>query len=235
MPSHFPEPPEDEHGEEPARESQPPPLREPTPVPHPLSSVPPPPADAAAPESERPPQAPPQPERRRFESKLPGLIRRGIEKGIEAGLSTFEKSIETGRETTDAMREVFSEVKMPRDVASAVGKALQEAKLPREIAGAVFNQIDETKNDVLRIVAKEVRDFLDATDLASEIKAALTSLSFEVRTEIRFIPNDAGSGVKPDVKSRTRVKRTEPRSEKRRGRASQPPDREEEDGDEPES
>ena len=139
------------------------------------------------------------------------MIRRGIEKGIEAGLNTFEKSLETGRETTDAVREVFSEVKMPRDVASAVGKALQEAKLPREIAGAVFSQIDETKNDVLRIVAKEVRDFLDATDLASEIKAALTSLSFEVRTEIRFIPNDAGSGVKPDVKSRTRVKRAEPR------------------------
>jgi len=150
------------------------------------------------------------------------LIRRGIEKGIEAGLNTFEKSIETGRETTQAAREVFSEVKMPREIAGAVGKALQEAKLPREIAGAVFNQIDETKNDVLRIVAKEVRDFLDATDLASEIKAALTSLSFEVRTEIRFIPNDAGSGVKPDVKSRTRVKRTEPRGERRRGRSSPP-------------
>ena len=53
----------------------------------------------------------------------------------------------------------------------------------------MFSQIDETKNDVLRIVASEVRDFLDATDLASEIKAALTSLSFEVRTEVRFIPN----------------------------------------------
>jgi len=158
------------------------------------------------------------------------LIRRGIEKGIEAGLSTFEKSLETGRETTDAVREVFSEVKMPRDVASAVGKALQEAKLPREIAGAVFSQIDETKNDVLRIVAKEVRDFLDATDLASEIKSALTSLSFEVRTEIRFIPNDAGSGVKPDVKSRTRVKRAEPRSgDKRKGRSSAPPEDDDED------
>jgi len=157
------------------------------------------------------------------------LIRRGIEKGIEAGLNTFEKSIETGRETTDAMREVFSEVKIPRDVASAVGKALQEAKLPREIAGAVFNQIDETKNDVLRIVAKEVRDFLDATDLASEIKAALTSLSFEVRTEIRFIPNDAGVGVKPDVKSRTRVKRVDPKNSGRKGRGSEPPEDDEPD------
>ena len=227
-PSHIPEQPGTDT-EPDARESQPPGASA-------LDSVPPPEAEVAARDSEPPPQPqpPPQPERRRFESKLPSLIRRGIEKGIEAGLNTFEKSIETGRETTDAVREVFSEVRMPRDVASAVGKALQEAKLPREIAGAVFSQLDETKNDVLRIVAKEVRDFLDATDLASEIKSALTSLSFEVRTEIRFIPNDAGSGVKPDVRARTRVKRAEPRpGTGRRGRTSSPP--EEEADEEPES
>ena len=147
--------------------------------------------------------------RSRFENLLPGVIRRGIERGIEAGLNTFEKSLETGRGTTDAMREVLSEVKIPRDVASSVVRTLQEAKLPREIASAVFTQMDETKNDVLRIVAKEVRDFLEATDLATELKAALTSLSFEVRTEVRFIPNDAGAGVKPQVKARTRVKRAQ--------------------------
>jgi len=166
--------------------------------------------------------------RGRFESRLPGLIRRGIEKGIEAGLSTFEKSIETGRETTDAFREVFSEVKIP-DIASSVGKALQEAKLPREIAGAVLTQLDETKNDVVRIIAREVRDFLDATDLAGEIKAALTSLSFEVRTEVRFIPNDKGTGVKPDVRARGRVKRAPVRD--RRARRTQRD--EEPEGDDP--
>ena len=220
-PSHIPEPPGTET-EPDVRESQPPGA---------LHSASPPGAEAAPHESDPPPptQPPPQPERRRFDTKLPSLIRRGIEKGIEAGLNTFEKSIETGSETTDAVREVFSEVRIPRDVAGAVGKALQEAKLPREIAGAVFSQLDETKNDVLRIVAKEVRDFLDATDIASEIKSALTSLSFEVRTEIRFIPNDAGSGVKPDVKARTRVKRAEPRpGVGRRSRSSRPPEDEEE-------
>jgi hypothetical protein len=169
-----------------------------------------------------PPSTPPPNEgetkenrRGRFETRLPGLIRKGIEKSIEAGLYTFEKSVETG----DAVREVFSD-KIP-DVASAVGRALQEAKLPREIAGAVLGQIDETKNDVVRIIAREVRDFLDATDLASEIKAALTSLSFEVRTEVRFIPNDAGTGVRPDVRARGRVKRSTTR-ERRRGRKREP-------------
>jgi hypothetical protein len=161
-------------------------------------------APAATPKSE-PPSA--ETKRGRFESRLPGLIRRGIEKSIEAGLYTFEKSLETGRETTDAVREKLGEVRI-NDVASAVGKALQEARLPREIAGAVLGQIDETKNDVVRIIAREVRDFLEATDLAGEIKAALTSLSFEVRTEVRFIPNDKGTGVRPDVRARGRVKRS---------------------------
>ncbi|MET0341056.1 MAG: hypothetical protein ABW252_08635 [Polyangiales bacterium] len=206
-------------------------------------------ASGAPPEAEAPP-APPRPrseppfggsERRepksepapgdnrrgRFETRLPGLIRRGIEKGIEAGLITFEKSIETGRETTGAVREAFSDVKIP-DVASAVGKALQEAKLPREIAGAVLNQLDETKNDVVRIIAREVRDFLEATDLANEIKNALTSLSFEVRTEVRFIPNDAGTGVRPDVRARGRVKRAPLVRERRRRRKEDDEDHEEE-------
>jgi hypothetical protein len=179
--------------------------------------------------SERPSDPPPEgkePRRNRFENILPGLIRRGIEKGIEAGLYTFERSLETGRETTDAVRGVFSEVKLPRDVANAVGRALTEAKLPRDIASAVFNQLDETKNDVLRIVAREVRDFLEATDLADELKAALTSLSFEVRTEVRFIPNDAGTGVRPNVRSRSRIKRTsrerEREFERRRGKQRVP-------------
>ncbi len=167
------------------------------------------------PPSERPrAEAKDQGRRNRFE--LPNLIRRGIEKGIEAGLNTFEKSVETGRETSGAVREAFHEVKIPRDMASAVGKALSEAKLPRELASAVFGQLDEAKNDVVRIVAREVRDFLEATDIATEIKKALTSLSFEVRTEVRFIPNDAGDGVKPSIRSRGGVKRSRPSTARER-------------------
>jgi hypothetical protein len=189
-------------------------------------SVPPP--QEGRPPSDRPSEPPQgeggrEPRRNRFENILPGLIRRGIEKGIEAGMHTFERSLETGRGTTDAVRGVFSEVRLPRDVANAVGRALTEAKLPREIASAVFSQLDETKNDVLRIVAREVRDFLEATDLADELKAALTSLSFEIRTEVRFIPNDAGTGIRPDLRARSRVKRATREREPRPSRTSSPP------------
>ena len=79
-------------------------------------------------------------------------------------------------------------------------------QLPKEIIGYVFASVDETKNAMVRGVAKEVRDFLEATDMAGEFYKALTSLSFEVKTEIRFIPNDAG-GVRPQVRARAVQKR----------------------------
>ena len=121
--------------------------------------------------------------RKRLERLLRDTIRRGLEKGIEAGLGTISKS-----ET--AVREIMG-----------------DAKLPKEVIGYVFSQIDETKNALVRVVAREVREFLEATDLATELQKALTSLSFEIKTEVRFIPNDAGTGVRPDVRSRAVPKR----------------------------
>ena len=103
----------------------------------------------------------------------------------------------------------------------------ENVKLPKELVGYVFSQVDETKNALVRVVAGEVRDFLQATDLATELQKALTSLSFEIKTEIRFIPNDAG-GVTPDVKAEVDAKRPKrrkteppPRGSKR---GSEPPD-----------
>ena len=43
------------------------------------------------------------------------------------------------------------------------------------------------------MVAKEIRDVLEQTKFADEITKVLTKLSFEIKTEIRFIPNDAAS------------------------------------------
>ncbi len=84
---------------------------------------------------------------------------------------------------------------------------MQEMRLPKEIANYVFAQIDETKNGLYRVVAKEIRDFLEHTNLAEEITNALTKLSFEIKTEIRFVPNDSPSRLfpKPEVKSEVAI------------------------------
>ncbi|MEM9074391.1 MAG: hypothetical protein AAGE52_38205 [Myxococcota bacterium] len=116
-------------------------------------------------------------ERRWSEGVLRDTFRKAVEKGIEAGVGTL------------------------RSADSVVRGVTQDGRLPKEVIGYVFAQVDETKNAMVRGVANEVRDFLEATDIAGEFYRALTSLSFEVKTEIRFIPNEAG-GVRPQVRAR---------------------------------
>jgi len=136
--------------------------------------------------SERPPKDASE-RRKRLEGLLGEAFRRAVERGVEAGVGTLKMA--------DKLRD-----------------AVDDVPLPKEIAGYIFSQVDETKNALVRVVAREVREFLDATDVANELQRALTSLSFEIKTEVRFIPNDAG-GVRPSVKATAAPKmkrRTEP-------------------------
>ena len=117
----------------------------------------------------------------RSESVLRDTIRRAVERGLEAGIGTLNRT-------------------------DKVIKGVVGGDLAKEVVSYTFNQIDDTKNALVRVVAREVRDFLDATDVAHELQQALTTLSFEIKTEIRFIPNDSG-GVKPDIKASVKPKR----------------------------
>jgi hypothetical protein len=135
-----------------------------------------PPPDSAPPESAPPPSPPPSPSappgesrrRRRLEGVIPEIVRRAVELGVE-------KTLEA-----------------PDNVKQFVG----DMKLPKEIAHYVFQQIDETKNGLFRVVAKEMRDFLEHTNFAGEMQKLLTTVQFEVNTTIRFTPNDGRSNKK---------------------------------------
>lgn len=83
---------------------------------------------------------------------------------------------------------------------------LAEKKLPKEVLGYVLGQVDATRRGILRIVSKEIRVFLENVDFGGEVAKILTTLSFEIRTEIRFIPNE--ERVVPNVKNTVRVKRS---------------------------
>jgi hypothetical protein len=76
---------------------------------------------------------------------------------------------------------------------------------------------------MFRIVKQEVHEFLERVDLGAEMQKLLTSVSFEIVTEVRFIPNEKGTqgggpGVKPEVKSGVRMKRGEPATRSRRSK-----------------
>lgn len=83
---------------------------------------------------------------------------------------------------------------------------LTDRGLPREAVGFLLTQIDATKREVVRMVSKEVRLFLENVDLGGELTKILTSVSFEIRTEVRFIPNDAA--VKPNIRNRVSIRGT---------------------------
>ncbi|RVU48667.1 hypothetical protein EA187_04340 [Lujinxingia sediminis] len=86
-----------------------------------------------------------------------------------------------------------------------IRSVVTDKRLPREAASFIATQVDATKREALRIVSKEVRLFLENVDLGGELTKILTSVSFEVRTQVRFVPNDAA--VKPSVRNKVSVKR----------------------------
>ncbi len=139
-----------------------------------------------------PPDAPHDDER--FGAKR--LVSSLLKKGIESGIDAFSKSEDTVRGLVEGL------------------------KIPKEMASLALEQIDETKNGLYRAVAKEIRDFLNSTNFASEMKKVLTGLAFEVKMEVRFknAENDAGeSRLRPDVSTEVSLKDKD-RDKRKRGR-----------------
>jgi hypothetical protein len=173
-------------------------------------------APSEAPRASHPP--PDEPEyderqrrqRRRLEGVLRESFRRAVEKGLEAGLGAIESSVDVLEKSVEAGRGTF------QHASTSLKGVVDDVKMPKEVASYVFAQVDETKNVLIRAVAREVHDFLDATDIAKELQRALTSLSFEIKTEIRFIPNEKGL-VRPEVKSKAAPKRGHDDAERRAG------------------
>jgi len=108
--------------------------------------------------------------RRLVEGVIPEIIKRAVEIGVEKA-----------RESPDNLKQFVGDM-----------------KLPKEIATYLLQQIDETKNGLFRVVAKEIRDFLEHTNFAGELQKVLTTVQFEVNTTIRFTPNDQRPERKSD-------------------------------------
>jgi len=108
--------------------------------------------------------------RARLESVIPEILKRAVEIGVEKA----------------------------RESPSDVKQFIHDLKVPKELAHYLFQQIDDTKNGLFRVVAKEIRDFLEHTNFAGEVQKLLTTVQFEVNTTIRFTPNDGREPRKND-------------------------------------
>ncbi|MGZ3438863.1 MAG: hypothetical protein ACXVDD_05085 [Polyangia bacterium] len=131
----------------------------------------PPPDNGAAHEARE--EGEPRDKRGRLEGFIPDIVKRTFYAGLGAVFTTEE-----------GIRKIASDLKLPKDVANYL-----------------IQQAASSKDELFRVVGKEMRGFLESVNISGELQKLLTSLSFEIKTEIRFIPNDeAVAGVKPDIK-----------------------------------
>ena len=118
--------------------------------------------------------------RHRLERLVPELVRKTFAAGLGAVFSTEEGIRKIARES-----------------------------LP-EMAGYIASSADGAKDKVFDVIARETREFLASLNVSEEIAKILTTLSFEIKTEIRFIPNsERFIGAEPDVKASVRLKRAD--------------------------
>jgi hypothetical protein len=129
--------------------------------------------------------------RHRVESMIPEIVKKTFAAGLGALFTTEE----------------------------GVRRLAKDLSLPKDVAGYLANTAGDAKDELLRLIAREVREFLETVNLSEEVSKMLTMLSFEIKTEIRFIPNDEQyGGIKPDVKARVGIKKAEERPRRRRRR-----------------
>lgn len=162
----------------------------------------PPPAEAKTPEAEPfdDAEAPEEDkkQRRRLEGIIPDIVRRTFYAGLGAVFTTEE----------------------------GIRKLASDFHLPKDITHYLIQQAASSKDELFRVLGKELRGFLESVNVSGELQKLLTSLSFEVKTEIRFIPNDeAVAGVKPDVKfGKMSVKRAKDKDKDKKDKDEGPED-----------
>ncbi len=128
-----------------------------------------------------------------------GIIGRIVKRGIESSMGAISRSEDTLRALVEGM------------------------KVPKEVAQSMLDQVDETKRGLYTVVAKEMREFLQSTNFAGDVKKILTGLAFEVKMEVRFKSvddEDRPDAVRPDVKADASLKSTR---RERRSTAPEPP------------
>ncbi len=103
-----------------------------------------------------------------------------VKRAFQAG----KRTVKNGQES---IKNIASEI-LNNDAVEAVGDALHGVR-----------------EDAVKLFGKEVTRYFDRLDLTDAIVKVLTMISLEVKTEIRFIPNDK-KFVKPDVKGSVTVK-----------------------------
>ena len=100
---------------------------------------------------------------------IDGMLSELLKRLVEAGAKNL---------SAEPMRQLLAEMKIPKDA------------LLHLLSQHLLVQLEETKQNVYRLVSRELTDLLERTNLADEIANALTKLSLDVTMQVRFSPKD---------------------------------------------
>ena len=80
---------------------------------------------------------------------------------------------------------------------------------PRELVGAVLDTGDKARTEIVRLLAREVRSYLEALELHKELQHILTNYSLDIHTSLSLRPladvPDAGEEAEgPSISVRLR-------------------------------
>ena len=121
-------------------------------------------------------------DKRRVERLIPELVKRLVETGVERLIESPE----------------------------AVRQWANEKRLPKELLNGILTHADDVKSEIYRVVVREVRGVLERANLADEITRVLTGVTLEVRTQVRFVPNEVKPGLQPSAQASASVSQVEP-------------------------
>ncbi len=114
---------------------------------------------------------------------IPDMVRRAVDRSLQAL-----------NQTDDERKKMISAL-LPKDLVHTIVQSALQA-------------VDVTKREAVEIVGREMQQFLASLNLSDEIRKVLTSVSFQINTEVRFVPNEDGT-LRSEVKARAMPKRTE--------------------------
>ena len=126
--------------------------------------------------------------------------------GITTGLGGKIDSTLRSR-VIDAVSDGVGGLFMSEDL---VRRVMEELRLPRELLSSVLAHTGQARRGLSEVVRNEVRKFLESSLFSEQLQKLLTSMIFEVRTEIRLVPANDGTLAtkrKSSVKVRRAAKR----------------------------
>jgi len=124
-----------------------------------------------------------------------------------SGDDTRDDKMDDGAGLGDTVRKMFGAGWRAARAGQKKIRGIVEDAVPDEVMGYVKGAIDTGRDELVRIIGAQFKQLLEGIDVGGEVAKILTAVSFEIKTEIRFIPND--KKIKPEVKVSVRPKKAD--------------------------